>query len=335
MIEPRQRHRERDADAGTGAIACALPVDQEVDAAREVVEVLIVESRVIRRRVDVKPRQDRDQPKGGVRIQAVSHRQASQPLPDPAIANDGAEQFIERRSTGGHVAGHELALGRPIALGDRERGHLAPEQQPPTEFHESLRWLATSGQFGRPVGPDHPPRLGIDAKEQDQPFSLRRRDRPGLELKRKDSCEVEPVGRERSLGSSDKIVEVRRGDGRPEGSGHVVAARTRPQDRDRGLNLSRIGVDLRRQVGELHARSQPLGASHLTRRQRRDDRVDVWENVRDHVAMLSTHPSRIYADRPKPTATCRQRLIAGRQQPTARRSARLVRGNPPPIDEAG
>ena len=44
-----------------------------------------------------------------------------------------------RRPPRGRVARQELALGRAIALADRQRRHLAPQQQPPPELDEALR----------------------------------------------------------------------------------------------------------------------------------------------------------------------------------------------------
>ncbi len=49
----------------------------------------------------------------------------------------------------------------------------------------------------------------------------------------------------------------------------MVAACASPQGRDRGLEVAGIGVDVRRQVGELDARSQLLGGVDQTVGQRR------------------------------------------------------------------
>ena len=57
------RDRQRDADAGARTVARGLPPDQMVDAERQDVEVLVVDPRVVRRRVGVRPGEDRDQSK--------------------------------------------------------------------------------------------------------------------------------------------------------------------------------------------------------------------------------------------------------------------------------
>ena len=121
------------------------------------------------------------------------------------------------------------------------------------------------------MGPHHPPRLSIHGEEEDEPLALRRRDRSGLELERKDRREVEPVGCEGSIGGRDQMVVGRGDEARPEWSGRSVAACACPQGRDRGLQIVRIGVDGRRQVRELEARSQLLGAVRQTVVQRRQD----------------------------------------------------------------
>ena len=139
--------RQREGDAGARPIPCALAPDQMIDASCQDVEVFVVDPRVVRCRVDIRPREDRDQSKGRIGIQAVAHRQASQARPDPDVARDGPKQPVERRPTGGHVAREQLTFRRPIALADGQRGHLTPQQQPLTEFHEPFRRLATADQL--------------------------------------------------------------------------------------------------------------------------------------------------------------------------------------------
>ena len=329
--------RQRDADAGTWTIACALSTDQMVDASCQDVEVLVVDPGVIRCRINVWAGEDRDQSEGRIWIQAITHRQASQPGPDAAVAGDRSEEFIKRRPTCGHVAREQLALRRPIALADRQRGHLAPQQQPATELHQALRWLAPSGQFGRAVGPHHQPRLGIGTDEQDQPLTLCRRDRAGRELEREDSVEVEPACLDRPMGCSDELVERRCDEAHAKWIGRVVAARARPQRGDSGFQVAGIRVDVCHQVGELDARSQLLGGVHRTVRQRRDDRVDVRQDVGDDVASSGTHRAkslrasarrlRHVGNRRADGAAVPLARHARSRQPTDGGSAWLMRGN--------
>ena len=105
--------------------------------------------------------------------------------------------------------------------------------------------------------------------------------------------EVEPVGLERLMGGDDEVVEGRRGQAFAEWLHREIAGSTRPQGRDRGLQVVGIRVDVRGQVGELDARSQLVGGVDQTVGQRLDDRVDVREDVGDDVAMLRTHGTRV------------------------------------------
>ena len=166
---------------------------------------------------------DRGHAERGIGIQAIAHREASQPGTRTRVVRDRTEQLVERRAARLDVPGQELPFRRPIALAHRERRHLGPQQQQPAELDVPLRRVAAPGQFGGREVPPQAPDLGTDAEEQDQPSTLSRRDRAGLVLQRQDGREIEPPAVERALADVDELVERLGVDRVAEGAGIELA----------------------------------------------------------------------------------------------------------------
>ncbi len=84
-------------------------------------------------------RRDRDQAVCPVGVQAVPRRDAAQSGLAHGVVRDHAEELLERTAAGLHRAGENLALGGPVAVGDRQRGELVPEEEEATERREEAR----------------------------------------------------------------------------------------------------------------------------------------------------------------------------------------------------
>ena len=84
-------------------------------------------------------RRDRDQAVCPVRVQAVSHGDAAESGLARGIVGDHAEEFLERTSARLDIAGEDVALGGPVAVGDGERREFVPEKKEAAEPREEIR----------------------------------------------------------------------------------------------------------------------------------------------------------------------------------------------------
>ena len=190
-MAPRQVSASGTRIPVAAAVVAAGTSEQPVDPPGHRLEVGIIDAGLLGRRVGVRPGQDRGDAVARVGVQAIAHGKTSEPRRGPSFGRHGAEQLVDRRPARGGIAGEQLALGRPVALTDRQRRHLGRQHQPLAELDVGLVTKALALDLGCAELPDRPTDRGVEPKEQDQPPTLRRGDGARLVLQREDGPEVE------------------------------------------------------------------------------------------------------------------------------------------------
>ena len=87
------------------------------------------------------------------RVQAVSDRDAAQSGCARRVVGDHAEEFLERTPASLDRAGEDLALGGPVAVGDRERCQLVPQEQEAAERRQEARIQLARARWRRCTAP--------------------------------------------------------------------------------------------------------------------------------------------------------------------------------------
>ena len=221
-------------------------------------------------------RRDRDEPVRAVGVQAVSHRHAAQSGLARGVVGDDAEELLQRTPSGLHRAGEDVALGGPVAVGDRERGELVPQEEEAAERREETRVQPARVHRGDAVLPDQAPGDCVAVLQDDQRAVGPRRDRSRSALDRHDRLEVQrTLGLER-LRLGQKVgerVDLEETTSRPRSFRGLEPAQLRldrrggrglrsqlPVHRDRADEDAR--ADIVERLAELgrHGRRQLLGA---------------------------------------------------------------------------
>ena len=175
----RQHHREPDAGADAlGARARSTRAGGR--CARRA-------PRAPRRRCPAAPGSDR--PPGAARSRPVgSFPSGFRPwrIGDPSqagrrhrVGGDDAEQLLERAAARLGIAGDDVALGGPVAVGDRERGELVPQQDQAGEAGRRVRARADRPRIaGHAALPHDPADDAVPGEEQDEALVAAGGDRP-------------------------------------------------------------------------------------------------------------------------------------------------------------
>ena len=143
-LGPRQQddataHRQdgRQPDPGTRALrACRRRPDQVADAARQHLEVVLVEPRPVRGRVRLRPGGDRGHPERVVRVEPEPGGDAPDAGHRVGVRGDDAQDLLERAAPRLGVTREDLALGRAIAVRDHQGRHLGPQEDPAAHLAE-------------------------------------------------------------------------------------------------------------------------------------------------------------------------------------------------------
>ena len=262
------RDRERHADPGAGAWA-AIPwggtSQQLVDPARHRLEIVLVDPGFVRRRIRVGPGKDRGKSVRRIRVQPIAHRQAPQSGRGPAVGRHGTEQLIDGCASRGDIPRDDVAFGGPVALARRKRGHLRPQQEPPTELGISFRFEPLPDDLGGAVLPDCPADSRVQGQEEDEPVASGGRDVARLELEREDGREVQPTGGQRSVGRVGQSFEVLRVDALAEGILAEIARCPCAETGDGGVEVAGARADVGVQEREPNARRKLVLVSEFLR----------------------------------------------------------------------
>ena len=177
------------------------------DPAGQLLEVEQVHALALGGRVRLRERGDHHDPVLVVRIHPEPDRDPTQAGRGRGVGGDDAEQLLQGAAAGLGVAGEDLALGGPVAVGDDQRGHLGPEEDPAAKLGEGHRVEAPVVDGVDAGIPDQPADHGEPGEEQHVADSLACRDAPGRALHRHRRLEVEPPVADQAAGLVHQVVE--------------------------------------------------------------------------------------------------------------------------------